>query len=121
MSEQAAEFDQTAFRQTMGNFATGVIITGLLDGEPIGFAAQSFVSLSLDPPWWLSSEVSSSWPKIRESGGFGINILGEDQQGVCNDMAQLGSINSTIGNPVRRVRQCRKRVGLCRMLHRGRT
>ena len=33
---------------------------------------------------------SSSWPKIRASGQFGINILGEDQQKVCADMAQSG-------------------------------
>ena len=93
MSEQAAVFDQTAYRQTMGNFATGVVVvTGLLDGEPIGFAAQSFVSLSLDPPLvaFCPGKLSSSWPMIRESSSFGINILGEDQQGVCNDMAQSG-------------------------------
>jgi flavin reductase (DIM6/NTAB) family NADH-FMN oxidoreductase RutF len=93
MSEQAAVFDQTAFRQTMGNFATGVVVvTGLLEGEPIGFAAQSFVSLSLDPPMvaFCPGKLSSSWPRIRESGNFGINILGEDQQSVCSDMAQSG-------------------------------
>ena len=93
MSEQAAVFDQTAFRLTMGNFATGVVVvTGLLDGEPIGFAAQSFVSLSLDPPLvaFCPGKLSSSWPRIRESSSFGITILGEDQQGVCNDMAQSG-------------------------------
>ena len=93
MSEQAAVFDQTAFRQTMGNFATGVVVvTGLSEGEPVGFAAQSFVSLSLDPPLVAFSpgKSSSSWPRIRHSGSFGINILGQDQQGVCNDMAQSG-------------------------------
>ena len=93
MSEQAAVFDQTAFRQTMGNFATGVVVvTGLSDGEPVGFAAQSFVSLSLDPPLVAFSpgKSSSSWPRIRDTGSFGINILGQDQQGVCNDMAQSG-------------------------------
>ena len=93
MSEQAAVFDQTAFRQTMGNFATGVVVvTGLPDGEPVGFAAQSFVSLSLDPPLVAFSpgKSSSSWPRIRDTGSFGINILGQDQQGVCNDMAQSG-------------------------------
>ena len=29
-------------------------------------------------------------PRIRDTGSFGINILGQDQQGVCNDMAQSG-------------------------------
>ena len=91
MSEPIAAFDQTAFRQTMGNFATGVVVvTGLPDGEPVGFAAQSFVSLSLEPPLVAFSpgKSSSSWPRIRQSGSFGINILGQDQQDVCVDMAQ---------------------------------
>ena len=77
----------------MGNFATGVVVvTGLSGGEPVGFAAQSFVSLSLDPPLVAFSpgKSSSSWPRIRDTGSFGINILGQDQQGVCNDMAQSG-------------------------------
>jgi 3-hydroxy-9,10-secoandrosta-1,3,5(10)-triene-9,17-dione monooxygenase reductase component len=46
-----AEFDDRAFRNAMGNFTTGVVIATGMDGEhPVGFAAQSFVSLSLDPP-----------------------------------------------------------------------
>lgn len=94
MTEQAAEFDATAFRQTMGNFATGVVVvTGLHDDVPVGFAAQSFVSLSLEPPLVAFSpgKMSSSWPKIRASGGFGINILSHDQQSVCDDMARSGA------------------------------
>ena len=43
--------DQDAFRRTLGQFATGVtIITALSDGEPAGVAANSFTSVSLDPP-----------------------------------------------------------------------
>ena len=50
MSEQTVAFDSATYRQTMGDFATGVVVvTGLVDEQPIGFAAQSFVSLSLDP------------------------------------------------------------------------
>lgn len=93
MSEQAVAFDSATYRQTMGDFATGVVVvTGLVDEQPIGFAAQSFVSLSLDPPLIAFSPAKSSlsWPKIRASRHFGINILGEDQQSVCIDMAQSG-------------------------------
>ncbi len=94
MSEQVAAFDEFGFRQTMGSFATGVVVvTGLLDQEPVGFAAQSFVSLSLDPPLVAFSpgKTSSSWPKIRQSGSFGINILSQEQQSVCADMATSGA------------------------------
>ncbi len=93
MSERVAAFDETNFRQTMGSFATGVVVvTGLLEDQPQGFAAQSFVSLSLDPPLvaFSPAKSSSSWPKIRQSGHFGINMLSQDQQAICSDMAQSG-------------------------------
>lgn len=51
MAESSGEhFDGAAFRQTMGNFCSGiVIVTANFEGAPVGFAAQSFVSLSLAP------------------------------------------------------------------------
>lgn len=87
------EFDDRAFRNAMGNFCTGVVIaTGMHEGAPAGFAAQSFVSLSLDPPLvaLCPGKNSSSWPKLRASGSFCINILGADQKPVCDAMAQSG-------------------------------
>ena len=77
----------------VGQFCTGVVIaTGTLDGEPAGFAAQSFSSLSLDPPLVMlcPAKSSTSWPKLRDSGAFCINILGEDQRAVCDLFAQSG-------------------------------
>lgn len=87
------EFDSRAFRTTMGQFATGVVIaTGVVDGKPAGFAAQSFVSLSLDPPLvaLCPAKTSTSWPKLRASGHFCINVLAADQQAVCNSFAISG-------------------------------
>lgn len=86
-----ANFDDRAFRTTMGQFCTGVVIaTGCLDGEPAGFAAQSFSSLSLDPPLvaLCPGKSSTSWPKLRDSGSFCINILAEHQKPVCDVFAQ---------------------------------
>ena len=87
------DFDERAFRSAMGNFCTGVVIaTGAQDGVPAGFAAQSFVSLSLDPPLvaLCPGRNSSSWPKLRDSGSFCINILSAEQKSVCDTMAQSG-------------------------------
>lgn len=87
------DFDDRAFRNAMGNFCTGVVIaTGMFDGRPAGFAAQSFVSLSLDPPLvaLCPGKNSTSWPKLRDSGHFCINILAADQKAVCDAMAQSG-------------------------------
>jgi flavin reductase (DIM6/NTAB) family NADH-FMN oxidoreductase RutF len=46
MAEISGEhFDGAAFRQTMGNFCSGiVIVTANFEGAPVGFAAQSFVA-----------------------------------------------------------------------------
>ena len=87
------QFDGREFRDTLGQFATGVVIaTGCLDGTPAGFAAQSFASLSLDPPLvaLCPSKTSVSWPQMRESGHFCINILSASQQDISDLFAQTG-------------------------------
>jgi flavin reductase (DIM6/NTAB) family NADH-FMN oxidoreductase RutF len=89
----AAEDEGRAFRDVMGRFATGIVVaTGVLDGVPAGFAAQSFLSLSLDPPLVALSpaRTSTSWPKLRDSGSFCINILAADQKPICDTFAQSG-------------------------------
>ncbi len=81
------------FRSTLSQFATGVVIaTGCLEGEPAGFAVQSFSSLSLDPPLvaLFPSKTSTSWPKLRASGSFCINILSSEQKAVCDIFARSG-------------------------------
>ena len=90
-----AEFDSRVFRDTMGQFATGVVIVaGNEAGTLVGFAAQSFVSLSLDPPLVAvcPGRTSTSWPRIRDGGHFSINVLAEDQQAVSDDFAQAGQV-----------------------------
>ncbi len=93
MSQPVSELDARDFRNALGQFCTGVVIaTGCVDGEPAGFAAQSFSSVSLDPPLVLlcPAKSSTSWPKLRESGSFCINILAADQKPVCDVFAQSG-------------------------------
>ena len=87
------DIDERALRNAMGNFCTGVVIATGMDGTtPVGFAAQSFVSLSLDPPLvaLCPGNSSTSWPKIKSSGHFCINILGQDQKPICDVMARSG-------------------------------
>lgn len=88
-----SELDSRDFRDTLGQFCSGVVIaTGCLDGEPAGFAAQSFTSLSLEPPLvaLCPGKNSTSWPRLRESGSFCINILASDQKAVCDVFARSG-------------------------------
>ena len=89
------KFHGREFRDTMSQFCTGVVIvTGSNDGALAGFAAQSFVSLSLEPPLIAvcPGKVSTSWPRIRDTGHFCINVLGEDQQDVSDVFAQSGKV-----------------------------
>ncbi|MFD4368965.1 3-hydroxy-9,10-secoandrosta-1,3,5(10)-triene-9,17-dione monooxygenase reductase subunit [Rhodococcus sp. NPDC058521] len=94
MAEEAATaqaIDGKQFRAVLGQFCTGVtIITTVDDGEPVGFACQSFAALSLDPPLVLfcPTKQSRSWAAIERSGTFCVNVLAEEQQSTC---ARFGS------------------------------
>ncbi|WP_306316930.1 flavin reductase family protein [Streptomyces sp. CC224E] len=74
-------------RRAMGVFATGVtVVTGLdPQGDPVGFACQSFASVSLDPPLVLfcADHRGRAWPRIRDTGRFCVNVLAEEQSGLC--------------------------------------
>jgi flavin reductase (DIM6/NTAB) family NADH-FMN oxidoreductase RutF len=67
------------FRQVLAHFASGVTIVTTCDGEqrPTGLTASAFCSVSLDPPLILIcvDHKSQSYPHLRESGRFAINIL----------------------------------------------
>jgi 3-hydroxy-9,10-secoandrosta-1,3,5(10)-triene-9,17-dione monooxygenase reductase component len=78
-------------RRAMGAFASGVtVVAGIDGGEPVGFACQSFASVSLEPPLILfcADHRGRSWPRIRASGRFNVSVLAEDQGEVC---ARFGS------------------------------
>lgn len=93
MGQSVNTLDAREFRNTLGHFCTGVVIaTGCVDGQPAGFAAQSFSSVSLDPPLvaLCPAKTSTSWPRIRDSGSFCINILSGQQKAVCDVFARSG-------------------------------
>jgi 3-hydroxy-9,10-secoandrosta-1,3,5(10)-triene-9,17-dione monooxygenase reductase component len=82
--------DSGRFKSVMGHFATGVTIVTALEGDtPVGFTAQSFVSLSIDPPLVAvcPALTSTSWPRIAAADGLCINILGADQEALCRGFA----------------------------------
>jgi flavin reductase (DIM6/NTAB) family NADH-FMN oxidoreductase RutF len=72
----------TSLKETLARFCTGVVlITGRDGEEPAGFTAQSLVSVSLDPPLvsFCPAKTSESWPRIRRSGRFCVNVLSQAQ------------------------------------------
>jgi flavin reductase (DIM6/NTAB) family NADH-FMN oxidoreductase RutF len=84
-AEQAARaVNQREFRNALGCFATGVtVITGRgAQDELIGITANSFSSVSLDPPLVLFSvgRGSYSMRHFISAHNFAVNVLGEDQR-----------------------------------------
>ena len=87
-------WDSRAYRDAMGQFCTGVVVVAGLDaGKLVGFAAQSFVSLSLAPPLIAvcPGKTSTSWPRIRSTGRFCVNVLADEQRAVSEAFAQPGA------------------------------
>jgi flavin reductase (DIM6/NTAB) family NADH-FMN oxidoreductase RutF len=75
--------DSRAFRQTAGQFATGVTVLAVeLDGEPKAMTVNSFTSVSLDPPLVLVclARASRIGQRIHAAPHFCISILGDDQR-----------------------------------------
>lgn len=85
-------FDARALRDAFGAFLTGVTVVTTVDaeGSPIGFTANSFTSVSLDPPLLLVclAKTSRNYVTLTGARGFGVNILAEGQKDVSNTFAR---------------------------------
>ncbi|MBB6424366.1 flavin reductase [Sphingopyxis sp. JAI128] len=95
---EAMEFkagsDPRTLRDAMGCFATGITIVTALDaaGMPVGLTANSFTSVSLDPPLLLVciANTAGTAPALRDAAHFGVNVLQIGQQPVSNRFAAKG-------------------------------
>jgi 3-hydroxy-9,10-secoandrosta-1,3,5(10)-triene-9,17-dione monooxygenase reductase component len=86
--------DPSLFRTVLGQFCSGItIVTSLVDDVPVGFTCQSFSSLSLTPPLVLISPGSGSttWPVIRQTERFCINVLADEHSGLSTKFAMSGT------------------------------
>lgn len=87
-----AKTDPAALRAALGQFATGVtIVTTIVpQGQRIGLTANSFTSVSLEPPLvlWSLSKRSASLELFCNAGSFAINVLSSDQHELCRRFAQ---------------------------------
>ncbi len=79
-------------RDAFGAFMTGVTVVTTTgpDGLALGFTANSFSSVSLDPPLLLVSlsKRSTNYASFTEGQGFAVNILSEDQKKISNTFAR---------------------------------
>jgi len=113
-STSAEGFNTRELRSALGSFATGVTIitTRDRDGTPHGMTANSFSSVSLNPPLvlWSSSLYAQSLPAFQESPHFCVNILAYDQIELSNKFAKQADEVPTRGFGSIEI-NCRKRVG----------
>jgi flavin reductase (DIM6/NTAB) family NADH-FMN oxidoreductase RutF/DNA-binding IclR family transcriptional regulator len=88
------DFDTVALRRVLGAFATGVTVITTVgeDGQYYGITANSFSSVSLEPPLvlWSQALTSPSYAAFRDATHFGISILSEGQIDISNRFAKSG-------------------------------
>lgn len=82
------------FRSALGSFATGVTIvtTKATDGTDVGMTANSFNSVSLEPPMvlWSIGKKALSQPAFAAAKHFAVHILAADQEDMSNRFARRG-------------------------------
>ncbi|MCB1842905.1 MAG: flavin reductase family protein [Halioglobus sp.] len=87
-------FDGRQLRNAMGRFATGVclITTYTDDRQPLALTANSFSSVSLDPPLvlWNLQNNSDVYAHYAGQRFFAINVLSSEQQDMSNHYARKG-------------------------------
>ena len=79
-------------RRSLGQFATGVTVVTCCagDGAPCGITANSFSSVSLDPPLvlWNIAKVSNSLGAYLDAKHFAIHVLRANQQSFAEHFAR---------------------------------
>jgi flavin reductase (DIM6/NTAB) family NADH-FMN oxidoreductase RutF len=77
-------------REVFGVFPSGVVaLVAFVGSEPVGLAASSFTSVSLDPPLVSVSIANGSktWPQLREATHLGITVLADHHRGFARQLA----------------------------------
>lgn len=85
-----AELTPEVLRRSFAHYPSGVTaICALLDGEPVGMAASSFASVSLDPPLVsvCMAHTSETWPKLRSAERLGVSVLSHHHGAVARALA----------------------------------
>ncbi|OLT34670.1 flavin reductase [Actinomadura sp. CNU-125] len=93
-SPEAPSVEAGSFREALGRHASGVVaVTATVDGEPVGFTATSFTSVSLAPPLvsFYIADTSATWPKLDRARVFGVHLLAEGQAGLAARFAARGA------------------------------
>lgn len=94
MNDKTVQIDPKALRQALGAFTTGVTIitTRSPTGEPVGITANSFSSVSLDPPLvlWSLARTAHSLGSFSQSSHWNVHVLSMEQEDLSNRFAKAG-------------------------------
>lgn len=85
---------RAAFKEALANLAAGVVVVTTVDGggQPHGFTASAFTSVSLDPPTVLFclSTSAQCFSAFADADEFAVSILGGDQEETATRFATRG-------------------------------
>jgi 3-hydroxy-9,10-secoandrosta-1,3,5(10)-triene-9,17-dione monooxygenase reductase component len=94
LAREATRHDARDFRTALGRFPTGVCVVTALspDGGPVGLTANSFSSVSLDPPMvlWSLARTASSAAVFRDAEYFAINVLAAGDEELSSHFSKSG-------------------------------
>ncbi|MFC5907569.1 flavin reductase family protein [Streptacidiphilus monticola] len=88
--EETRVLGPAQLRHAFGAFPSGVTaVAALTGGTPVGLAASSFTSVSLDPPLVsvCVAHGSRTWPLLRDRERLGVSVLGAHQERACRQLA----------------------------------
>jgi flavin reductase (DIM6/NTAB) family NADH-FMN oxidoreductase RutF len=86
--------DPAAFRRCLAQFGTGVtVVTARAGQELVGMTANSFSSVSLEPPLvlWSIKRTSQSFPAFQRTTHFAVNVLSSQQVALSKHFGRSGS------------------------------
>jgi flavin reductase (DIM6/NTAB) family NADH-FMN oxidoreductase RutF len=87
------EFSERELRDALGRFATGVtVVTTMTSAGPLGITANSFSSVSLDPPLvlWAPARKSRRFPAFEAASHFAVHVLSAGQRELAEQFAGPG-------------------------------
>ena len=91
---EQAQFDARDLCRALGQYATGVTVVTTEDaaGNRWGMTANSFTSVSLDPPivLWAAAKSSPSMPAFEAASHFAVNVLAADQHHLSRQFSTSG-------------------------------
>lgn len=101
-SKSATAVGSSELRRALAQFATGVTVvtTRAADGAPVGMTANSFASVSLEPPLalWSLARSASSFEAFRAARRFRVHVLAADQLEIARRFATRGADKFAVGD-----------------------